>query len=89
MVLPQQAAQGDAFVSGRPRLSMAGKEKSVRERSEDIRSNRRVSPSQFEFPDPVQEREWIALLDLQRKLEAMTCECEDQKPEEIFPPQLS
>jgi hypothetical protein len=33
---------------------------------------------EFVFADPIQEAEWLALLELERKLEAMNCISEDE-----------
>ncbi len=50
---------------------------------EDLKSHCRVGKLEYVFSDPAQEIEWIALLELQRQLEAMTCVSEDQDPEGV------
>jgi hypothetical protein len=49
-------------------------ETKVRTREADASYNQ----SECDFADPVQQTEWLALLELQKRLEAMSCDQDDR-----------
>ncbi len=51
---------------------------------EGIRSNYLVGESAYMFADPAQEIEWLALLELQRQLDATTCVREELDAERML-----